>query len=350
MARTVGSGTFDEPLTRGDTDPIVIGFVNNMPDAAIRTTERQFRAVLSATSLGRRVSIRPFFLPEIARADVALSYLRQHYEPINALWTSQLDGLIVTGTDPRATALTQEPYWANLQKLVDWAEDHTASTVWSCLAAHAAVLHMDGIERHAPGGKLSGIFACRKIADHRILAGVRSHWRVPHSRYNGLPEAWLRSAGYVVLSTSVQAGVDLFVKQRRSLFVFLQGHPEYDPEALLREHRRDVIRFLSGEKDQYPESPVDYFDNDTKTALAAFRQRAFQHRGIDLLADLPTQKMLPHSWHKPATRIFANWLDYLLEQKIPCEPRTYDTATMPVDQDGIPGRQIRHPAGTATGS
>ena len=28
-------------------------------------------------------------------------------------------------------------------------EGHTVSTIWSCLAAHAAVLHIDGIERRA---------------------------------------------------------------------------------------------------------------------------------------------------------------------------------------------------------
>jgi homoserine O-succinyltransferase/O-acetyltransferase len=36
----------------------------------------------------------------------------------------------------------------------------------------------------------------------------------------------------------------MFVKYNRSLFVLLQGHPEYDSATLLREYRRDVGRFL----------------------------------------------------------------------------------------------------------
>ena len=48
-----------------------------------------------------------------------------------------------------------------MSKLVDWAKDHTASTIWSCLAAHAAVLHSDGIERRALEHKLFGVFDCR---------------------------------------------------------------------------------------------------------------------------------------------------------------------------------------------
>ena len=44
-----------------------------------------------------------------------------------------------------------------------------------------------------------------------------------------------------MLSRSPVAGADLFIKQRKSLFVFLQGHPEYDPGSLLREYQRDAF-------------------------------------------------------------------------------------------------------------
>jgi homoserine O-succinyltransferase len=244
-------------------------------------------------------------------------HISLHCEDISELWPSHLDGLIVTGTEPRAPALQDEPYWPTLTKLVDWAEDHAISTVWSCLAAHAAVLHIDGIGRRAFGEKLSGVFDCMKAMDHPIVAGTPSRWRVPHSRYNELPEEALVSSGYCILSRLPGTGVDMFVKQRRSLFLFVQGHLEYDPGALLREYRRDIRRFLAGERDTYPEMPRGYFDEDAAAALAAFRQQALGNRGIDLHMSFPaiTEGNLAHAWRAPAVRIYANWLSYLVEQR-----------------------------------
>jgi homoserine O-succinyltransferase len=305
------------PRLRDADGPIVIGLVNNMPDAALLTTERQFRELLSAASHNLAVCLRLFSLPELPRADAGRAHIGECYEDISELWASHLDGLIVTGTEPRALALEDEPYWSTLTKLVDWAEHHAISTVWSCLAAHAAVLHIDGVGRRALCEKLSGVFDCMKATDHTILAGAQSRWRIPHSRYNDLPEEALVSSGYCILSRMLGRGADMFVKQRKSLFLFVQGHPEYDPGALLREYRRDVRRFLVSERDSYPEMPCGYLDEDATVALAAFRQRALAKRGVDLLSSFPViaEGSLSHAWLAPAARIYANWLSYLVEQR-----------------------------------
>ena len=99
-----------------------------------------------------------------------------------------------------------------MTKLIDWARDNTASTIWSCLAAHAAVLHADGIGRKLLDQKLSGVFECEAAADDALFADLGSRLRVPHSRLNDLPEPALRAAGYRLLSRSATAGVDAFVK------------------------------------------------------------------------------------------------------------------------------------------
>lgn len=297
-------------------EPIVVGLVNNMPDAALKSTERQFYELLSAASHGSTV-LRLFSLPEVPRAENGRSYVAQYHEDIGELWASHVDGLIVTGTEPRAPRLQDEPYWTALTSLVDWAEEHTTSTVWSCLAAHAAVLHMDGIARCSLPAKLSGVFDCMKAADHAMVAGLPSRWRLPHSRYNELPEEALVSKGYRVLATSRAAGADMFVKQRQSLFVFFQGHPEYDPGALLREYRRDIGRFLTGEKDSYPAIPDGLLDERCAAAFSEFREHALQHREIGLLSSLPAAEAegkLAHVWREPAVRIYANWLSLLAER------------------------------------
>lgn len=323
-----------------DGDFIVIGFVNNMPDAALRTTERQFHELLSAASDNVVVRLRFFSLPELPRAEAGRSHISQHYEDIGELWESQLDGLIVTGTEPRAPDLTAEPYWPTLARLVDWAEGRGISTVWSCLAAHAAVLHIDGINRQLFPAKLSGVFDCIKAADHPIVAGAPSRWRAPHSRYNDLPEKALAAAGYRILSRSPEAGADIFIKERKSLSIFVQGHPEYDRGALLREYRRDIGRFLTGERAGYPEMPRGYFDDATAALLAAFRHRALQERDANLLSSFPAaeaEKRLVHAWRDAAVCMYANWLSYLenLKSRRDGAKRSNDTARAHHRANGI---------------
>lgn len=306
-----------------DAASIVIGLVNNMPSAALRSTERQFYELISAgsdsfgSSDGVKIYLRRFLLPQAQRGTADSLLIGQCYEDISHLWTSRLDGLVVTGTEPRAERLMDEPYWQTLAKLIDWAEENTLSTIWSCLAAHAAVFHLDGVNRRALGGKLSGVFDSSKVQDHTIMFGAPSSWRVPHSRYNELPEDALVSSGYSILSRSPKAGVDIFVKQTKSLFIYLQGHPEYDPGALLREYRRDSARFLAGERENYPEIPCGYLDDKTTAVLEAYRKKALSERGRDLVSSFPsvTKEKLPYDWRGLATQLYTNWLSYLVEQK-----------------------------------
>ena len=56
-----------------DGDSIVIGLVNNMPDGALKTTERQFRELLCAAAGKMPLRLRIFSLPEALRGE-AVSY------------------------------------------------------------------------------------------------------------------------------------------------------------------------------------------------------------------------------------------------------------------------------------
>jgi homoserine O-succinyltransferase len=124
-----------------------IGLVNNMPDAALQAAERQFRSLLAVAAGSRPVRLHFFSLPEMPRGAAAKAHIARLYSDIAALPTRDLDGLFVTGSEPRAARLAGEPYWPALARLIEWAADHTTSTAWSCLAAHAVVFHLDGIER-----------------------------------------------------------------------------------------------------------------------------------------------------------------------------------------------------------
>jgi homoserine O-succinyltransferase len=308
--------------TLRETAPIVVGLVNNMPDAALHATERQFCDLLSEASPGLLILVRFFSIPELRRSDAGQAYVRQRYEDISEMLADRLDGLIVTGAEPHASALSDEPYWPAMTKIVDWAETHTTSTVWSCLAAHAAVLHTDGIRRRLFSEKLSGVFECARVSDHEIVSGNPSRWCVPHSRYNDLPIDDLTAKDYRVLSRSPEAGADMFIKQGRSLSIYLQGHPEYDPAALFREYRRDIRAFVARETDCYPNMPLGYFDDATAAAFDEFRTRAMQDRRTHVVLNFPEAEARPvHDWHEPAVRLYTNWLSYLVEHRHPGDRR-----------------------------
>jgi len=302
-----------------DAKCLDIGLVNNMPDPALEATERQFRTLLCEAGEGFAVRLSLFSIPEVPRSDKAISQIGKSYSNISELWDKRLDGLIVTGAEPLTRSLMDEPFWASLTHLIAWAEHNTHSSVWSCLAAQAAVLRMDGIGRRPLGDKLFGVFECAKRSDHLMTAGVPSRFCMPHSRWNDIPEDALSACGYRVLTRLKDGIVDAFVKQQgKNLFVFFQGHPEYDAASLLLEYRRDIRRFLSRERDLYPSMPQGYFNEDAAAALTVLRARAVADRCQQSFAELPASLQaasVRSSWRPEAVLFYRNWLQHLSEQK-----------------------------------
>jgi homoserine O-succinyltransferase/O-acetyltransferase len=302
---------------------VTVGLINNMPDAALEATERQFVDLIRAGASNTVVRLLLFAIPEVPRGEAARRDMAGRYRLLREMWDSRLDGLIVTGTEPRSENLKDEPYWGAVSEVIDWARHHTASTIWSCLAAHAAVLQSDGIERRAFKQKLSGLFACRPVAPHPMLRGAPLPLIVPHSRRNDLPEAALKACGYRILTRSAGAGVDMFARQDQSLHLFLQGHPEYEPDTLLREYRRDIGRYLRGERDDYPAPPHGYFDRDAAAVAETFRKRALADRRGDLIRAFPKRTLetgIAGSWRATAIALYENWFDYLKGRKAERRP------------------------------
>lgn len=299
---------------------IDIGLVNNMPGKALQSTERQFLRLLDAASGNVPVRLWLYSLPG------GRSHLDRSYLSIDEMWDRRLDAIIVTGMEPRVTNLMHEPYWPHMTRLIDWAEQNTRSAVWSCLAAHAAVLRMDGIARHRLPQKRFGVFACDRASGHELASGLPSSFVMPHSRWNDVAENELATSGYTVLTRSHDAGADAFFKQGKSLFLFFQGHPEYEANTLRLEYLRDVGRYLRRESENYPAPPQAYFDQETEDALLALEQRASRDCHPELLAEVSkvcAAATKPQStWHSPAVRIYRNWLRLLAASK----PRRYRAA------------------------
>ncbi len=174
---------------------IVIGLVKNMPDTALHSTEKQFSGLLAEASGHQAVRLRLTSFAEQPRSEEAQEHIGRHYWPLEEVLEDPLDALIVTGTEPRARLLTEEPYWGRFVELLGFARTHTVASVWSCLAAHAAVLSLDGIERQRLAQKRCGVYEHHVLGEHALLAGVEAPMPMPHSRWNDLSPRSLQEAG-----------------------------------------------------------------------------------------------------------------------------------------------------------
>ena len=254
------SGSAAKTSLENRAECLDIGLINNMPDSALMSTERQLFDLLDAAAERLVVRLHFYTMETTPRSEWGRDYVRRYYRNTDDLVLGSLDGIIVTGAEPRAARLTEEPYWTALAQVMDWAKENTISSLYSCLAVHAAVLHMDGVERYKLPAKCIGVFAQTKTRDHPLMHYVPATFRIPHARWNEVQEEAIASCGYSVLTKSAEAGVDCFVKQqKKSLFVHFQGHPEYETQSLLGEYRRDMGRFLRGENEVCPTMPRGYF-------------------------------------------------------------------------------------------
>jgi len=298
---------------------VKVALINNMPDPALEDTEMQFMELLDASSADIPVRLKLYSLPRVPRADRGLQHLSSFYHGIDDLWDSRFDAVIMTGTEPRQSDLRQEPYWHALTDVLDWAERNTASTVLSCLAAHAGVLYSDGIQRQPLSDKQFGVFESARVLHHELTRHAARPMRFPHSRWNDVREDSLTACGYSVLTKSARAGVDLFVKRKKkSLFVHFQGHPEYGARTLLKEYRRDIRRFLRQERETYPTMPYGYFDAPAARLLAEFRETALAHPREERMVFFPEAvvvESLQNTWQTSATGVYRNWLQYVLARK-----------------------------------
>jgi len=306
------------------TSALRIGLVNNMRGSALPATERQFTNLVRTAAGEIPLHLSLYALQDVPRSDDEIRWMGCKYASVEDLWNNPPDGLIVTGAEPSTAQLSDEPYWGNLSSLIDWADRSTISSVWSCLAAHAAVVHLDGIERRPLSEKLLGVFACRKASvgplARRLTNGIHNRPRFPHSRWNDvscIAEAGLAER-YNILTCSDEAGVDAFLRQGRSLFVCFQGHPEYEADTLLFEYRRDIRRFLAGQRTDYPAMPSGYFDEKSTAVLRRYRERALREPHEDMLNKFPTSMLAARTsndWTTSAVALYRNWLSYMWEQR-----------------------------------
>jgi homoserine O-succinyltransferase len=246
----------NDEITAANAAPLRVVLVNNMADAALAITERRFQRLLQAACPQTQIDLRCVTLPSIPRGEMAAARIARHYASLDELHATPPDAVLFSGAEPVRASLRDEIFWPGLADLFDWVSAENIPALFSCLAAHAAVLHYNGIERRRLDQKIFGVFTQTTVADHMLLRRQPNRFSVPHSRWNDVSAEDLVACGYTVLTQGEQTGVDMFVPEDGAPHIFLQGHPEYEENALTGEYNRDLRRFETGESVYEPVKPV----------------------------------------------------------------------------------------------
>lgn len=290
-----------------------VGLLNMMPDAALEATERQFLRLIGSSNPISQFYIHPFTLDAIPRSTRARSHIEQYYEPLSVIQEQGLDALIITGANVTQPDLTQEIFWQPLAEVLDWAHEHVTSTLCSCLATHALVLNRYGIRRQGLQHKCWGVFQHDVLRrDHPLVHDVNTRMTVPHSRFNEITREQLEAQGLHVLIDGEEPGVQLAVSPDGFRTVFFQGHPEYDRISLMKEYKRDVGLFISGELSEYPPKPQHYFDRHTIALLDEYQSFVVSAKqnatAPPIFPESLVYPRLHNTWHDSGEAIVGNWV------------------------------------------
>ena len=332
-----------ERAERQDIRELHVGLLNMMPDAALQATERQFMRLVGSCNRIAQIYVHPFSVDAGARGPKAREYLERYYESFDDVRAAGLDALIITGANPALPEMEDEPFWAPLAGVMEWAAGNVCSVVCSCLATHAYLKHFHGIaRRRCLPDKRWGVYEHRNLARrHPMLANLNTRFDAPHSHVYEVTRADVEPAGVRVLSESEVAGIHLAVSSDGFRFVFFQGHPEYDTVSLAKEYKREVERFTAGERETYPPYPEHYF-------AAGARALLDRHRGEVLDAgtraaapptfpDDELQPWLDNTWTDTGKAMFNNWLGLVYQLTDTDRHKPFMAGVDPADPLGLAG-------------
>lgn len=297
-----------------------IGLLNLMPDAALQATERQFLRLIDAYGRAANLYVLPFTVEAGDRAAIAREHIKTYYSNFAGLQAGGLDALIITGANPARDDITTEPFWRPMLEVIDWGREHGCSTLCSCLATHAVLHYYHDKMRVELPERQWGVYDHEiLVPEHPLLAGLSAPMSAPHSHRFAIARKDMEAAGLTVLVDSAEAGVHLAVGADSQRLVLFQGHPEYDAVSLLKEYKREVQRFLTGNRQSYPSFPENYFDEAAMRRLDEYQRQVtecdFEQSTLPVFPEAELTGRCTDTWSQAGRVIYRNWLGALVSRK-----------------------------------
>ncbi len=296
-----------------DIRELHIGLLNMMPDSALAATERQFFRLVGESNQIAQFYMHPFSLPGLEREAEGRAHVEKYYESFDEIKMAGLDALIITGANVSQPELALEPFWEPLIEVIDWAYENVTSTLCSCLATHAVLQFRYDQRRQPLNFKRWGVYPHHVVDRHHPLVGdVNTRFDVPHSRFNEITREQFEAANLHILVESGEAGVHLATSEDRFRLIFFQGHPEYDVISLMKEYKRELLRYSRGELPTYPPLPENYFSPWTQAVLDEHRQQIITalntKKPLPALPETLIIETLDNTWHDTAEAVLNNWI------------------------------------------
>jgi homoserine O-succinyltransferase len=313
-----------------DIRELHVGLLNMMPDAALMVTEQQYMRLVGSCNQIVQFYVHPFSVPGLPRSRETQAYIDEYYAKFDDLREAGLDALIISGANVTEPSIEAEPFWGPLQEVIEWAAEHVTSILCSCLASHALVKFQYQIDRHGLPTKQWGVYSHRvRERSHPLLQAINTRFDVPHSRWNEVTHDELAAAGLRILVESDEADVHLFVSPDQFRIVYMQGHPEYDYNSLLKEYKREVMRFLNRDIEAPPPYPEHYFPDKAVHLAKSYLRQAQAAQGMgEPIPEFPEaefDELLDNTWGDTDKALFNNWLGLVYQlthadRRIPFAP------------------------------
>ena len=292
-----------------------IALLNMMPDAAVKATDRQFAGLLASHG---DIRLHSFTFTDIPRNQTTAQYISDNYISENQFRALRPDALIITGANVSNPRMETQSFWQPLQETMEWARDQVPAVLCSCLSSHAVMQFRFDQRRQALPKKLWGVFDHQVvIPSHPLAIGLPQVVQVPQSRFNEVTASQFLESGLDVIIADDIPGVHLVANPDNSL-VLMQGHPEYDGVSLLKEYKREVGLYFSGQRAEYPEPPVAMLNASGVKLAEAHRDLVMEaFKASKTQPEFPEHKLgecLVIPWQIASKQVFRNWLNIVSDK------------------------------------
>lgn len=284
----------EDKAVHQDARPARIGLLNLMPAPVMEETELRWLQFISHTVL----QIEPVLVKfdDDCRENYGSSreHILQRYQEFSEVRERGLDGLIITGAnqelspDKKSLLPFEElNYFKALSKIIDWANENTCSTIYSCLASHFALNMRYGLTRNLTSKKTFGIYRHDVIErDSELVFAMDDSIAAPHSRWGDINSETLASKALKVVAINQEAGWLLAEEPNNNngSNVYIQGHPEYWRTDLHQEYQRDGTQMP---EHYYPDNdsinrPILSWSNDARSLLSNWISRIYEQYSFTL--------------------------------------------------------------------
>ena len=268
--------------------PLRIVILNLMPIKI--TTETDLIRLLSNTPLQIEINLMQ---PEShTSTHTPVEHLKAFYKTFDELKNEKFDGMIITGAPLENFEYEQVDFWPEMEKIFDWARTNVYSTLYVCWGAFAGLYYYYGVPKRRLDEKCFGIFEHKVEAPaNPIFRGFDDIFYAPHSRHITLAKEDIDKVKELeILSTSKDAGIYM-LSAREGRELYLLGHPEYAPNTLDTEYKRDLSKGLE------ICMPKNYYKDDDPSKAPLVR------------------------WRSQANLFYNNWINYFVYQMTPYDWR-----------------------------